>query len=154
MKTRPRYTCPVRVNLRSRNLSARSLLNGDEQTLARAVDSPFGADIVAKVGDPLHVRNFRIQPTCRLNQSCAANPFIESILRGGMRKIFLQQYLPVADSTGAPVNRAGGPRRSLNHGFDCVILCVNENYRVPFDKEAVRLDLRHLLAHSRRKRLN
>jgi hypothetical protein len=32
-----------------------------------------------------------------LNQSCAAGLFFESMLRVGMRKIFLQQYLPAAD---------------------------------------------------------
>jgi hypothetical protein len=55
------------------------------------------ADFVAKVGGPLQVRNFRIQWARRLNQCCAAGLFFESILRGGMRKIFLQQYLPLAD---------------------------------------------------------
>jgi hypothetical protein len=58
------------------------------------------ADFVAKVGDPLQVRNFRIQPTHRLNQSCATHRFLESMLRVGMRKIFLQQYLHLADIRG------------------------------------------------------
>src|SRR5664280_648543 len=55
------------------------------------------ADFVAKVGGPLQERNFRIQWARRLNQYCAAGLFFESILRVGMRKIFLQQYLPQAD---------------------------------------------------------
>jgi hypothetical protein len=50
-------------------------------------------DFVAKVGGPLQVRNFRIQRARRLNQCCAAGLFFESMLRVGMRKIFLQQYL-------------------------------------------------------------
>jgi hypothetical protein len=45
----------------------------------------------------LQVRNFRIQWARRLNQSCAAGLFFESMLRVGMRKIFLQQYLPCVD---------------------------------------------------------
>jgi hypothetical protein len=55
------------------------------------------ADCVAKVGGPLQVRNFRIQWARRLNQSCAAGLFFESMLRVGMRKLFLQQYLPLGD---------------------------------------------------------
>ena len=55
------------------------------------------ADFVAKVGDPLQVRNYRIQRARRLNQSCATDRFFESMLRIGMQKIFLQQYLPTAD---------------------------------------------------------
>src|SRR5450759_5213636 len=55
------------------------------------------ADCVAKVGGPLQVRNFRIQWARRLNQSCAAGLFFESMLRVGMRKIFLQQYRHIAD---------------------------------------------------------
>ena len=58
---------------------------------------PLSADFVAKVGGPLQVRNFRIQWARRLNQSCAAGLFFESMLRVGMRKIFLQQYRPTAD---------------------------------------------------------
>jgi hypothetical protein len=55
------------------------------------------ADFVAKVGGPLQVRNFRIQRARRLNQCCAAGLFFESMLRVGMRKIFLQQYRHKAD---------------------------------------------------------
>src|SRR5208283_6042539 len=51
----------------------------------------------AKVGGPLQVSNFRIQRAPLLNQSCATDPLLESMLRVGMRKIFLQQYLPQAD---------------------------------------------------------
>jgi hypothetical protein len=58
------------------------------------------ADFVAKVGGPLQVRNFRIQWARRLNQSCAAGLFFESMLRVGMRKIFLQQYRHKADIRG------------------------------------------------------
>jgi hypothetical protein len=58
---------------------------------------PLLSDFVAKVGGPLQVRNFRIQWARRLNQSCAAGLFFESMLRVGMRKIFLQQYRPIAD---------------------------------------------------------
>jgi hypothetical protein len=65
---------------------------------------PLCADFVAKVGGPLQVRNFRIQWARRLNQSCAAGLFFESMLRVGMRKIFLQQYLPQADI--APLARS------------------------------------------------
>jgi hypothetical protein len=54
------------------------------------------ADFVAKVGGPLQVRNFRIQWARRLNQSCAAGLFFESMLRVGMLKIFLQQYRHLA----------------------------------------------------------
>src|SRR5664280_1703325 len=57
------------------------------------------ADFVAKVGGPLQVRNFRIQRARRLNQCCAAGLFFESMLRVGMRKIFLQQYRSKADIT-------------------------------------------------------
>jgi len=39
-----------------------------------------------------------------LNQCCAAGLFFESMLRVGMRKIFLQQYLPEADICGLPFN--------------------------------------------------
>jgi hypothetical protein len=60
------------------------------------------ADFVAKVGGPLQVRNFRIQWARRLNQSCAAGLFFESMLRVGMRKIFLQQYRHIADNPIAP----------------------------------------------------
>jgi hypothetical protein len=59
--------------------------------------SPLLADFVAKVGDPLQVRNYRIQRARRLNQSCATDRFLESMLRVGMRKIFLQQYRHKAD---------------------------------------------------------
>jgi hypothetical protein len=62
------------------------------------------ADFVAKVGDPLQVRNFRIQPARRLNQNCAADLFFESKLRVGMRKIFLQQYRHLADMPSHPPN--------------------------------------------------
>jgi hypothetical protein len=58
------------------------------------------ADFVAKVGGPLQVRNFRIQWARRLNQSCPAGLFFESMLRVGMRKIFLQQYRHKADIRG------------------------------------------------------
>jgi hypothetical protein len=60
------------------------------------LDCLLCADCVAKVGAPLQARNYRIQRTRRLNQSCAVDRFAESILRVGMRKIFLQQYLPFA----------------------------------------------------------
>jgi hypothetical protein len=39
-----------------------------------------------------------------LNQSCATHRFLEPILRVGMRKFFLQQYLPLA--TDAPQQTA------------------------------------------------
>jgi hypothetical protein len=65
--------------------------------MLRCRDCPLCADFVAKVGGPLQVRNFRIQWARRLNQSCAARLFFESMLRVGMRKIFLQQYLPIGD---------------------------------------------------------
>jgi hypothetical protein len=67
---------------------------------------PLCADFVAKVGGPLQVRNFRTQWARRLNQSCARVYFFESMLRVGMRKIFLQQYLPEADI--APVVQHDG----------------------------------------------
>src|SRR5450759_874834 len=62
--------------------------------------SPLLADIVAKVGGPLQVSNFRIQRAPRLNQSCATDPFLESMLRVRMRKIFLQQNRHKADIRG------------------------------------------------------
>jgi hypothetical protein len=62
--------------------------------------SPELADFVAKVGDHLQVRNYRIQRARRLNQSCATDRFLESMLRVGMRKIFLQQYRHKADIRG------------------------------------------------------
>ena len=61
-----------------------------------AAECPLCADFVVKVGGPLQVRNFRIQWARRLNQSCAAGLFFESMLRVGMRKIFLQQYRHIA----------------------------------------------------------
>src|SRR5450830_542812 len=64
---------------------------------------PLCADFVAKVGGPLQVRNFRIQRARRLNQCCAAGLFFESMLRVGMRKFFLQQYLPKADKRGRTI---------------------------------------------------
>src|SRR5450759_3607050 len=60
------------------------------------------ADFVAKVGGPLQVRNFRIQWARRLNQSCAAGLFFESMLRVETQKIFLQQYRHLADNPTAP----------------------------------------------------
>ena len=68
---------------------------------------PFSADFVAKVGGPLQVRNFRIQWARRLNQCCAAGLFFESMLRVGMREIFLQQYLPQADGMKKAANWGG-----------------------------------------------
>src|ERR1035441_3553595 len=59
------------------------------------------SDTVAKVGGPLQVSNYRIKRARRLNQSCATHRFLEPILRVGMRKFFLQQYLPIADSCTA-----------------------------------------------------
>jgi hypothetical protein len=79
------------------------LLSNSGQTRVR-LDCPLCADFVAKVGGPLQVRNFRIQRARRLNQCCAAGLFFESMLRVGMRKIFLQQYLPEADICGLPFN--------------------------------------------------
>ena len=64
--------------------------------------SPLLADCVAKVGDPLQVRNYRIQRARRLNQSCAPDRFLESMLRVGTQKIFLQQYRHLADNPTAP----------------------------------------------------
>jgi hypothetical protein len=66
--------------------------------------SPLVADFVAKVGGPLQVRNFRIQRARRLNQCCAAGLFFESMLRVGMRKIFLQQYRHLANIPTVPAN--------------------------------------------------
>jgi len=66
------------------------------QTRVR-LDCPLCADFVAKVGDPLQLRNYRIQRARRLKQSCAPDRFLESMLRIGTQKIFLQQYLPKAD---------------------------------------------------------
>jgi hypothetical protein len=60
-------------------------------------ECPLCADTVAKVGGPLQVSNYRIKRARRLNQSCATHRFLEPILRVGMRKFFLQQYLPKAD---------------------------------------------------------
>jgi hypothetical protein len=60
------------------------------------------ADFVAKVGGPLQVSNFRIQRAPRLNQSCATDPFLESMLRVGTQKIFLQQYRHKADIRAVP----------------------------------------------------
>jgi hypothetical protein len=60
--------------------------HGSEMTLC--------ADFVVKVSDPHQVRNYRIQRARRLNQSCATDRFLESMLRVAVRKIFLQQYLP------------------------------------------------------------
>jgi hypothetical protein len=58
------------------------------------------ADFVAKVGGPLQLRNFRIQRARRLNQSCAPDLFLESMLRVGTQKFFLQQYRHKADNRG------------------------------------------------------
>ena len=69
------------------------------------LDCPLCTDFVAKVGGPLELRNFRIQCARRLNQSCAAGLFFKSMLRVGMRKLFLQQYLPQADSCTAAKSR-------------------------------------------------
>ena len=75
------------------------------------------ADFVAKVGGPLQERNFRIQWARRLNQYCAAGLFFESILRVGMRKIFLQQYRHKADiATALPNVRFEG--KSGHHTQD------------------------------------
>jgi hypothetical protein len=60
------------------------------------------ADFVVEVGDPLQVRNYRIQRARGLNQSCAGDRFIESMLRVGMRKLFLQQYRHLADKPTLP----------------------------------------------------
>jgi len=54
------------------------------------------SDIVAKVGSPLQVSNFRIQRAPRLNQSCATHLILESMLHARIRKFFLQQYRPIA----------------------------------------------------------
>src|SRR5664279_2003873 len=75
------------------------------------------SDFVAKVGGPLQERNFRIQWARRLNQYCAAGLFFESILRVGMRKIFLQQYRHKADiATALPNVRFEG--KSGHHTQD------------------------------------
>src|SRR5664279_2317688 len=71
------------------------------------------ADFVAKVGGPLQERNFRIQWARRLNQYCAAGLFFESILRVGMRKIFLQQYRHIASFRTYALN--GRYRRQSGH---------------------------------------
>jgi hypothetical protein len=63
---------------------------------------PLLADFVAKVGGPLQLRNYRIQRARRLNQSCAPDRFLESMLRVGTQKIFLQQYRHLADISIAP----------------------------------------------------
>jgi hypothetical protein len=73
------------------------------QTRVR-LDCPLRADTVAKVGGPLQVSNYRIKRARRLNQSCATHRFLESILRVGMRKFFLQQYLPQADKLKEAAN--------------------------------------------------
>jgi hypothetical protein len=70
--------------------------------MADGLARPLCADIVAKVGGPLQVSNFRIQRAPRLNQSCATDSFFESMLRVGMQKIFLQQYLPGRDISDQP----------------------------------------------------
>src|SRR5664280_1453885 len=75
------------------------------------------SDFVAKVGGPLQERNFRIQWARRLNQYCAAGLFFESILRVGMRKIFLQQYRHIASFRTYALNgryrRQSGYRSTL-----------------------------------------
>jgi hypothetical protein len=63
---------------------------------ASAYQCPLRSDFVAKVGGPLQVRNYRIKRARHLNQSCATDQFLESKLRVGMRKMFLQQYPPLA----------------------------------------------------------
>jgi hypothetical protein len=64
--------------------------------------SPLVADFVAKVGGLLQLRNFRIQRARRLNQSCAPDRFLESMLCVGTQKFFLQQYRHLADKPTAP----------------------------------------------------
>jgi hypothetical protein len=73
--------------------------------MLRRRECPLCADFVAKVGGPLQLRNFRIQRARRLNQSCAPDRFLESMLRVGTQKFFLQQYLPIGD-IAAPSERS------------------------------------------------
>jgi hypothetical protein len=51
------------------------------------------------------IRNNRIGTTGLLNQHCVLAPDLESILLARMRKILLQQYLPVTDGLGDPGRR-------------------------------------------------
>ena len=57
----------------------------------------------------------------RLNQSCATHRFLESILRVGMRKFFLQQYRHKADKRTAANStyRKTASRRSLRNPIRC-----------------------------------
>ena len=73
------------------------------------------ADIVAKVGDTLQVRNYRIQRACRLNQSCVTDRFLESKLLHGASKIVLQQYLPTADVANLLDNLVGVSDKRWRH---------------------------------------
>src|SRR5260370_17638441 len=53
------------------------------------------------------MRNNRIETNGFSNRHCALAPDFESMLLGRMRKIFLQQYLPEADTCTAPNNMHG-----------------------------------------------
>src|SRR6516164_1123987 len=61
------------------------------------------ANIVAKVGEGRFGRNNRIGSSKSLNQPCVSRADLESMLLPRTRKIFLQQYRPVADA------RVAGP---------------------------------------------
>jgi hypothetical protein len=82
------------------------------------LECPLCSDTVAKVGGPLQVSNYRIKRARRLNQSCATHRFLEPILRVGMRKFFLQQYLPKADIMALKVyqNRSPPARSAVKAG--------------------------------------
>jgi hypothetical protein len=87
------------------------------------------ADFVAKVGGPLQVRNFRIQWARRLNQCCAAGLFFESMLRVGMRKIFLQQYRHLADKRTQPSNGCYWGHSGQSWSLACVGYDANDPQR-------------------------
>jgi hypothetical protein len=52
----------------------------------------------------IRIGNNRIDAGEYLNQCCASVPHLESILRGRMGKIFLQQYRPICDMPGCPLH--------------------------------------------------